>query len=143
MRMAQRAGVSLEDVAAIWEYAQWYLLMSQLRHWEDFLLIESVDQVCFLDEIDVDVTEWEERRKSRFLKEYRTRICQPHIHRVGLSATVEVFAIRNRTLEEHHVLIERGGALWHTLRVLETDLPLAVLGEGSSSLVRGYTWRES
>lgn len=30
VRMAQRADVSLEDVAAIWEYAQWYLLISQL-----------------------------------------------------------------------------------------------------------------
>lgn len=143
LSMARADGVRLESIAAVWEYAQWYLLITQSRNWDDFILIESVDQVCFLDEIDVDMSPLDRLSKDAFLSHYTSCISQPHIHRVHQTANVEVFAIRNQSLEQHHLLIDRNGNLHHSCAILETDLPLAVAGYDSRSLITGFTSRES
>lgn len=143
LSMARVDGVRLERIASVWEYAQWYLLITQSRHWSDFILIESVDQVCFLDKVDVDMSPLDRLRKDTFLSHYTSQIRQPHIHRVHQTANVEVFAIRNQNLEQHHLLIDRNGNLHHTCTILEADLPLAVAGSGSGSLITGFTSRES
>jgi hypothetical protein len=141
--MARADGVHLAETAAVWEYAQWYLLITQCKNYDQFVLIESVDQVRFLDEIDVDMTPLDEWRKDAFLESYRSRIGQPHIHRVHQISDLDVFAIRNQRLEHHHLLVDHVGNISHTFTVLEIDLPLASGASDSWSCITGYTSRES
>nr|BBH85351.1 hypothetical protein KTC_01020 [Thermosporothrix sp. COM3] len=143
LNMAQADGVCLESVAAIWEYAEWYLVITQHQHyWDEFLLIESVDQARFLDDIDADMTPLEIWRKETFKEQYRSRIGQPSLFQFQQTTALEVFALHGRNLELHHLLLDRSGYLSHTRTVLETDLPLAVAGYGSRSLISGYIWHK-
>lgn len=144
LALARAATIHLESGDVVWEYVQWYLLITQVqRNYEGFLLIESVDQVRFLDDIDVDVTPQDMQQKTQFLAHYRSRIRQPHMHRVQQSAMLDVFVIHNRDLEVHHMLVSNDGNIHHTIEVLERNLPLATFDDGSHSLITGYTIRES
>ncbi|GHO49312.1 hypothetical protein [Ktedonospora formicarum] len=143
LQLAQADDVSLESIAAFWEYAQWYLLITQDRHYDDFVLIESIAQMVFRDDIDVDMEPLDRLRKDSFLEHYTSRISQPHIHQVHKSAHVEVFVVHNHNLELHHLLVSRDGDIHHTFTILEKDLPLAVAGYGSHSMISGFSSRES